>query len=179
MRIRQERRPLEFQPPPRLRRWDRSAWTPGLSLVLALGLIVGERLSAQLSRVAIFRGFKVPEFYDTPLTEKGQTNRLKGMLQGAVARYVTNDVWQLNEMRLDHIQLDGQTNLVARAPECLANTDTHLAWSTGRLEIVGLHGALFVEGNEGFEARMSNSTLIISNRVRCVFRRDPLNPSKP
>ncbi len=162
-----------------MKRPSRSSWPLGLSLVVALGLLVGARSSAQLSRVAIFRGFKVPEFYDNPLTGKGQTNRLKGMLQGAVAQYVTNDLWRLTEMRLDHYQLDGQTNLVARAPECLANTDTHVAWSTGRLEIVGLRGALFVEGNEGFEARMTNSTLLISNRVRCIFRHDPVNPSQP
>ncbi|PYJ00047.1 MAG: hypothetical protein DME25_21605 [Verrucomicrobia bacterium] len=98
-----------------------------------------------------------------------------------MAQYITNDTWRLTQMRLEHFQFDGQTNLVAQAPQCLFDEETRVAWSTGRLEIVGLHGALFVEGNEGFEARMTNSTLTISNRVRTVLRQEPgaAKASKP
>ena len=159
----------------------RSCWCAGAGWCLAFGLLTAFQLAAQLGRFGILRGFKFPDFYDTSATGKGQTNRLKGMLMGAVAQYITNDTWRLTQMRLEHFQFDGQTNLVAQAPQCLFDEETRVAWSTGRLEIVGLHGALFVEGNEGFEARMTNSTLTISNRVRTVLRQEPgaAKASKP
>ena len=159
----------------------RFCWCAGAGWFLTLGLFAALQLAAQLGRFGILRGFKFPDFYDTSPTGKGQTNRLKGMLMGAVAQYITNDTWRLTQMRLEHFQFDGQTNLVAQAPQCLFDEETRVAWSTGRLEIVGLHGALFVEGNEGFEARMTNSTLTISNRVRTVLRQEqgPVKASKP
>ena len=82
-------------------------------------------------------------------------------------------------MRLQHHEPDGTTNLVARAPECFFDTETHMAWSTGRLEIVGMGGALTIQGNQGFHANMTNSILIISNQVRTVIQRGLLSESKP
>jgi hypothetical protein len=54
-----------------------------------------------------------------------------------------------------------------------------VAWSTGRLEIVGMGGALTIHGNQGFQASLTNSILIISNRVRTVIERGLLNESQP
>jgi hypothetical protein len=53
-----------------------------------------------------------------------------------------------------------------------------VAWSTGRLEIVGLGGALVMEGRHGFQARMTNATLTVSNRVRTVIRGEWLKSAK-
>ena len=164
-------------PLPRTKSSGGSWWLSGLGFILAVEVLFGLRLSAQISRMAIVRNFKVPEFYDTPLRGKGQTNRLKAMLFGDVGQFVTNDIWRITQMRLEHYPPEGDTNLIARAPECLFDRDTSVAWSTGRLEIVGQGAAFFIEGNTGFEARLTNSTLIISNRVRSVFRQDRMNPS--
>ena len=82
-------------------------------------------------------------------------------------------------MQLEHYELDGKTNLIARAPECLFDMETRIAWSTGRLEIVAMSGAMRVEGNHGFQVQMTNSVLIISNRVRTVIERDHLGKFRP
>jgi hypothetical protein len=39
-------------------------------------------------------------------------------------------------------------------------------------------GAMRVEGNEGFQVRMTNSTLTVSNRVRTVIRQHAVNRAK-
>ena len=104
---------------------------------------------------------------------------MKGLLTGAKGQPVTNDVYLITTMRLEHYELDGRTNLIALAPECLFNNDTRVAWSTGRLEIIGLDGDVHVEGHRGFRAFMTNSTLIISNRVRTIIRQNPASPVNP
>ena len=78
-------------------------------------------------------------------------------------------------MRLEHYQFDGRTNVVALAPECLFDNEARIAWSTGRLEVVGMNGVLRIVGNEGFLVNMTNSALVVSNRVRTVLRQEPNN----
>jgi hypothetical protein len=96
----------------------------------------------------------------------------------AQGQYLSNDLVLLTTMHLEHYQLDGRTNLVARAPECFFDIESRVASSTGSLEIVGLGGAFVVHGQQGFEVRMTNSTLTLSNRVRTVIRQDMLNASR-
>lgn len=137
-------------------------------------------LAAQLSRFSVM-DFKFPEFYEAPPGSRAQAQKLlpKGLLAGAKGQPVSNDIYLITTMRLEHYQPDGRTNLIARAPECLLNTDTRVAWSTGRLEIVGMEGALLVEGHHGFRAFMTNSSLTISNRVRTILHQDAPTPSRP
>lgn len=151
----------------------RGPWLLVLAAALALPVIGQIRSGIQAT------GWKFPERYELPLMARGQTNRLKGMLMGAQGRHLSNQVYRVNQMQLEHYELDGKTNLIARAPECLFDMDERIAWSTGRLEIVGLAGAMRMEGNEGFEARMTNSTLTISNRVRTVLRQNLPRITKP
>ena len=68
---------------------------------------------------------------------------------------------------------------VAVAPECLFDADARVAWSTGRLDIVGMNGGITIRGNRGFQARMTDSTLTISNRVRTVIQRELVRPITP
>jgi len=135
-------------------------------------------LVAQLQQGFKGTAWKFPEYYETPLPGKNRSFPLKGLISGEQGRHLSNSLYLVIGMLLEHYEFEGVTNLLARAPECLFNMDTRLAWSTGRLEIVGMGGALTVEGNQGFLARMTNSTLTISNRVRTVIRQDLLPPSK-
>jgi hypothetical protein len=148
------------------------------AVLFALGLLAAVPLRGQLGNMVI-RNFKLPELYDTLLTGRSQTNRLKGLFMGAVGHPVTNEVLRFTQMHIEHYQFDGQTNLIARAPECFFDRESKVAWSTGRLEIVGMSGAMFVEGNDGFQVRMTNSTLTISNRVRTVLRQGLVKVSQP
>ena len=148
----------------------------GWPLLLALALAAP--LVAQIQQGFKSTAWKFPEYYETPLPGEKRSYPLKGMISGEQGRHLSNSVYFVTGMLLEHYAVEGATKLLARAPECLFNADTRLAWSTGRLEIVGRGGALTVEGNRGFQANMTNSTLIISNRVRTVIQRGLLNQSK-
>ena len=42
-----------------------------------------------------------------------------------------------------------------------------------------MEGALFIHGYAGFEVRMTNSTMFLSNRVRTTIRSELLKTSRP
>jgi hypothetical protein len=144
-------------------------------ILLLLSLAVLWPGWAQISRPKI-KNFKFPERYESE--GPNQTNRLKGLLMAAQGQYLSNDLVLLHTMQLEHYQPDGRTNMVARAPECFFDIESRVAFSTGALEIVGLGGAFVVHGQRGFEVRMTNSTLTLSNRVRTVIRQDMINASR-
>jgi len=151
----------------------------GLRWSLLLVLAVAAPLVAQIQQGFKGTALKFPEYYEMPLPGKNRTYPLKGLFSGEQGRHLSNSIYFVTAMRLEHYEMDGATNLLARAPECLFDMDTHMAWSTGRLEIVGMGGALTIQGHQGFRASLTNSTLIISNRVRTVIQRGLLNESKP
>lgn len=144
-----------------------------------LALALTAPLIAQIQQGFKSTAWKFPEYYETPLPGETRTFPLKGLISGEQGSHLSNSIYFVTGMRLEHYTAEGVTNLLARAPECLFNTGTRMAWSTGRLEIVGKGGALTIQGNEGFQATLTNSILIISNRVRTVIERGLLNESKP
>ena len=157
-----------------------SRWPLGLSFASACAgasvciLLLAVSTSAQFNLRKI-RGVKYPELY--PRTEleaagRSHTNQLKGLLTGEEGELISTDSILVRTMQLEHYAVDGRTNVVARAPECLFNPHTRLAWSTGRLEITALEGRFFIESNEGFEGSLTNTSLILSNRVRTVLRQN-------
>src|SRR5262245_51918680 len=91
---------------------------------LICALLMAVSLSGQISRLAKVANFKYPEFYESEKSGPIQTNRLRGLLMASQAQYLSNDMFLLTQMRLDHYQLDGETNLVALAPECFFNAET-------------------------------------------------------
>ena len=136
-------------------------------------------LAGQLSRRFKARDVKFPEFYENPMTGKSQTNKLKGLLMGSEGQYLSNELFLVTQMRLEHYQPDGRTNVVANAPQCFFDNEARIAWSTGRLEVIGINGGLRIIGNEGFQVQMTNSSLIVSNRVRTVLRQESTNRFNP
>ena len=151
----------------------------GVGLCLVFAMLVSASLLAQLSQNNVIRGFKLPERYETLATGRSQTNRMKGIFIGAEGHMISKDLARFIGVRIEHFGLDGKTNMVVVAPEALFDKESRVAWSTGRLEIVAMSGAMRVRGDEGFQVRMTNSTLTISNRVRTVIRQDVVNRVKP
>ena len=153
--------------------------------VLALMLVAGVLtllvvpLSGQIRSGFKGSGSKYPEYFELPLAGGSQTNRLRGMFFGNEWQHLSNKVFRVTTMRIEHYEMTGSTNLIALAPECLFDADARVAWSTGRLDIVGLDGGIVIRGNRGFQARMGDSTLTISNKVRTVIQRELVGPIKP
>jgi hypothetical protein len=162
--------PASHGPPRRARR---AAW---VAVILLLCLCPA---LAQLSRGLKTRSFLFPQYYEDLVTGRGQTNLLKGVLKGAEGQYLTNDIIQITRMQLEHYELDGRTNLTAQAPHCFFDPQAQVAWSTSRLDVIGMEGALLIHGYAGFEVRMTNSTMFLSNRVRTTIRSELLKTSRP
>lgn len=148
-------------------------------LVVVMTTLLVLPLVAQIRAGFRGTGSKYPEFYILPPTGGAQTNRLKGMFIGNGWQHLSNKVFRVNGMKIEHYEWSGETNLVAIAPECLFDAEARVAWSTGRLDIVGMSGGVTIRGARGFFARMGDSTLIISNKVRTTIQRELIGPITP
>ena len=157
-------------------KWSKLLAAGGIAALVWLCVLP---LAGQLSRRFKARDVKFPEFYENPMTGKSQTNKLKGLLMGSEGQYLSNELFLVTQMRLEHYQPDGRTNVVAKAPQCFFDNEARVAWSTGRLEVIGVNGGLRITGNQGFQVQMTNSSLIVSNRVRTVLRQESTNRFNP
>jgi hypothetical protein len=133
-------------------------------------------LLAQGGKVEWLRGFKSVDFYDQPAPN--QTNRLKTIATGARAVPQPGGVVLVDKMRIDTIEVDGRTNMVVQAPECLFDQNRRVAYSTGHVEVVSASGQFFMEGL-GFLCSHTNSRVVISNRVHTVIRQDLMKTAAP
>ena len=151
---------LNFRPPHR----------PATGHWFVLGFLVALPLLGQIRQGFTGSSWKFPEYYEIPFTGGIQTNKLRGLALGSEGYHLSNRLFRVTDMHIEHYGMDSRTNLVARAPECLFDASTRVAWSTGRLEIVAMDGEMTMRGTHGFQVRMTNSTLTISNRVRTTIR---------
>ena len=136
-------------------------------------------LGAQLKLVGKVRAFKVPEFY--PPADGVLTNRLKMLMTGSNAQPMLSGNLLVNGLRIENFRETGLSESVMQAPQCVFEMESRTAASTGRLEMISSDGRYSIEG-DGFLWRTTNSSLIISNRVRTLIRKDAvpqLDPSKP
>lgn len=145
---------------------------------VAVLLLLASTLWAQLGAPGRIRDFKLPEFYD-PVPGQTPARRLKTLVTGAEAQPDLSGFVAVKGMRIESYLLDGRTNLVARAPQCTIDTTRRVAYSAGRVELVGNEGQFFLEGGQGFHCRLTNFALIISNRVRTVVRQAAFEPPRP
>ena len=136
-------------------------------------------LGAQLTLVGKVKSFKVPEFY--PPAEGVLTNRLKMLMTGSNAQPMLSGHLLINGLRIENFREAGPSESVMKAPQCVFEMSSRSASSTGRLEMVSSDGRYSIEG-DGFLWRTTNSSLIISNNVRTLIRKDAvkqLDPSQP
>jgi hypothetical protein len=112
-------------------------------------------------------GFKYPN-YDAQ-------NRLKSMLTGEEAKPDLSGRVQIKKFRLETYRDDGQLDLVAEAPECTFDLATRTVSSAGELRAFTADERFSITG-QGFRFAQTNSSLVISNRVRTLIRRDAFTP---
>jgi len=110
------------------------------------------------------KDFKLPIPYEQTNAPGKRIDRYKSLVVGQEVVSVSNGLYYVLGMRIENYQLDGKTNLIARAPECLLDTESKTVWSTNRLEVESPNG-LYIEGI-GFLCYLTNFNLIISNQVR-------------
>lgn len=132
----------------------------------SLTLVLGVALQAQLGRMTVLSNFKIIERFSPKEMLPGQTNQTKTVLTGAKARQQPGGLILVDQMRIDSLQPDGGTNIIARAPECVFDFVERVAQSTGRLEVASADGQYRISGQQGFACWLTNTYIILSNHVR-------------
>jgi lipopolysaccharide export system protein LptA len=99
--------------------------------------------------------------------------KLKAILYGENAKQITRSEVLITKFTMKTFR-NGDTNqleVVAEAPECLANLNASVASSAGPIKAYTAATNLYIEG-VGFFCQQSNALLVISNNVETIIRKD-------
>jgi hypothetical protein len=107
--------------------------------------------------------FTSVEYYEPP-----HHQQVKSRLSGAEASPQPGGLLIITQLKVETFDLNGKSEVVVDAPECVYDTLKGVATSPGQLQVRTGDGKFRVEG-EGFLWRQSDSFLTISNRVRTVI----------
>lgn len=107
--------------------------------------------------------FTSVEYYPAP----NQT-RVKTRLTGADAQPLAGGLLVIQQLKLESVNTNGNTQAVVEAPECIYDTQNHTANSAGHLRLQNGDGKIRLEG-DGFLWRQDDSFLTISNHVHTVI----------
>jgi hypothetical protein len=125
------------------------------------------------------RGFKIVDYFSRQEMLPGQTNQVKNLFTGAEAQQRPGGLVLVRQMRIDSLRPGGETNFIIRAPECVFDYQDRTAQSTGRIEVASADGQFLINGWQGFSCRLTNTQIILSNRVRTEIHHDLMQPAKP
>jgi len=90
------------------------------------------------------------------------------------ATQIAGDTERIEGLQLVLFNPEGQSNLVVTTPQCVFDLRSKVVSSTDALQAGSVSGELSLAG-EGFECRLADESLIVSNRVHAVIRKDWLN----
>jgi lipopolysaccharide export system protein LptA len=94
------------------------------------------------------------------------------------ASQIAGDTELIQELQLVLFTSEGRSNLVVATPQCVFDLRNKVVSSTNTLQARSVSGGLSLEG-QGFECRLADEHLVVSNRVHAVIRKDWLNaPSR-
>jgi len=95
------------------------------------------------------------------------------------ASQIAGDTELIQGLQLVLFNAEGRSNLVVTTPRCAFDLRNKVVSSTDALQARSVSGELSLDG-EGFECRLADERLVISNRVHAVIRKDWLNaPTNP
>ncbi len=132
-----------------------------------------------VAQTSLLQGIKVKDFsmpgdyYDPP-----NQSQMKSLVQGKEAEPLDAERYLIHQLNLTTFRLNGERDMLVRAPECVYDTARRVASSPGHLEAQTADGAFFIEG-EGFLWQQDSSVLIISNHVHTIIQNLPIKPSTP
>ena len=112
--------------------------------------------------------FTSVEYYEPP-----NQQQVKSRLSGAEASPERGGgLLVVKQLKLETFDVNGKSEIIVDAPECVYDTLNGVATSPGQLQVRTGDGKFRVEG-EGFLWRQTNSFLTISNHVRTVIEISP------
>ena len=107
--------------------------------------------------------FTSVQYFDPP-----DQRQLKTRMSGASAQPLAGGLLVIKQLKLEDFGVDGKTEYIADAPDCVYDTLNGTANSAGQLQVQSGDGKIRVEG-EGFLWRQNAQSLTISNRVHTVL----------
>ncbi|HUB87449.1 MAG TPA: hypothetical protein VMB22_06120 [Verrucomicrobiae bacterium] len=107
--------------------------------------------------------FTTVEYYGPP-----HPTQMKTRTTGADAEPLEGGLIAFKQLQIESFDVNGRTQFVANAPECVYDLQTNMASSPGHLEMASGDGKIRVEG-DGFLWRRSDSSLTISNNVKTLI----------
>ena len=95
------------------------------------------------------------------VSEKSADGKRTTLLSGVQAMFREDGQLALSDPRLISVTVEGKTNLVFQASECLYNQDTKVIYSPGRLSLSTSDGQMQISG-VGFSGNLSGPTLTVN-----------------
>jgi len=114
--------------------------------------------------------FTSDEYFEPP-----NQQRVKMRLTGTSASPLPGGILDITNLKIETFNLNGQTEAVVSAPECLYAQYDGVASSAGHLELRTADGKIDITG-DGFLWRQSDNSLTISNHVHSVIKMKALLP---
>lgn len=107
--------------------------------------------------------FTSVQYFDPP-----DQHTVKTRISGAEAQPLAGGLLAIKQLKLEDFGMDGKTEYIADAPDCIYDTLNGTANSAGALHVQSGDGKIRVEG-EGFLWRQNAQSLTISNRVHTIL----------
>ena len=111
--------------------------------------------------------FTSVEYFEPP-----HQQQMKSRLSGAEAQPQAGGLLVIKQLKLETFNVDGRSEMIVNAPECVYDTFNHVAGSPGHLQLLAGDGKYRVEG-DGFLWRQNDSFLTISNHFHAVIETGP------
>jgi len=108
------------------------------------------------------------DFTSNQYFEPPNERLVKMKLSGAEALPLPGGLLDIRQLRVETFALDGQTQVIVRAPQCNYSPFDGVANSAGHMELQSGDGKIHVQG-EGFLWRQTSSSLTISNHVHTLI----------
>src|SRR5262245_47525584 len=109
-------------------------------------------------------GLRFPEYYDPP-----NERQLKTLVQGAKAQPLEGGRVLFTDARVQTWRATGEPEMEISAPECVYDPKFKAITSPGTIRVGTADGNFTITG-EGFVWQQTNSTFVISNRVRTLVQ---------
>jgi lipopolysaccharide export system protein LptA len=136
-------------------------------LLLALGLALFPRPGCA-QPIEVKGPFKIAEYYTN-------STQMKSLLEGASALPQPGGRSLVTEAKYQRFGTNNEVELNVEAPQCLYDDGQKAISSSGPLRMQVANGKFSIEG-EGFLYGVTNSTLLVSNRVHTVLHPDLVGP---
>src|SRR5216117_1913603 len=138
---------------------------------IALGAVGVGLLLSVFARAQVLEG---PAKRGVHAQYNQKTGRPEWVATYLSASQIAGDTELIESLQLVLFNAEGLSNLVVTTPQCVFDLRNKVVSSTDALQARSVSGELSLEGG-GFECRLADERLIVSNRVHAVIGKDWLN----